>query len=386
MNDFFQYLLYLPPQASTIAERIDRLHYYVISSTMIGATGVALVVAIFIALYRRRRADDVTPHINAPLWLEALFIGGLGILFISFWVLGYKQYIEVRAEPQRALTVYVEGKQWMWKFADASGRASAGRLVVPAHTPVRLVITSRDVIHSFYIPAFRIKMDAVPGRTTTTWFTATRPGTYAILCAEYCGADHSRMRGEVHVLSPEQYATWIETAAPVSQADQVVTDPSLEELIPTEGTRPLAEIGENVATRFGCLSCHSVDGGRRIGPTWRGLYGGRSQLTSGETVIADEAYITRSIMQPMTDIVVGFPPVMPTYQGRITAGEIAAILEYIRSLELPVPADLPPEIPQVDVPLSTEVGAQPSGSAQQRDQGGQAADEGSQSTEGAPAR
>jgi cytochrome c oxidase subunit 2 len=219
----------------------------------------------------------------------------------------------------------------MWHFAYADGRSALGTLTVPAGTPVRLVMTSRDVIHSFFVPAFRVKQDVIPGRYTTAWFEATAPGTYEVFCAEFCGLSHSRMRGQVTVLPRGAYAAWLaRTAAggPGARAGDAEA--------PTAGAfgdvSEMARRGREVAARRQCTACHTADGQRFVGPTWRGLYGSQVALRGGRTVLADEAYLTRSMMDPLDDVVAGFDPVMPAFRGVLEPGEVAALVEYIRSL------------------------------------------------------
>jgi len=310
-------LLALPEEASTIAERIDRLHVAVISVTMVGATLVALVALFFVIRYREPSklppGYDGTKTRKYEYPLIGLTLG----LFLLFWVVGFRQYVDLSTPPPDAMDVYVVAKQWMWKFSHPEGQDELSVVTVPVGRPVRLVMTSRDVIHSFYVPAFRIKQDVVPGRFTSTWFEVKRPGTYDVFCAELCGVSHSFMHAEVVALNPEDYAAWQERTAAES------------------GVASLAERGKLIAERSQCMACHTVDGRRHLGPTWRGLYQSQVTLEGGRTVLADEAYLTRSMMQPLADIVAGFKPLMPTFQGRLAAPEVAALLEYIKSLRPP---------------------------------------------------
>jgi cytochrome c oxidase subunit 2 len=230
------------------------------------------------------------------------------------------------------MDVYVTAKQWMWKFTYPDGPSSVGELHVPANRPVRLLMTSRDVIHSFYVPSFRLKQDVVPGRYTQTWFTATQRGQFEILCAEYCGLQHSMMRGMVTVLEQGEFNRWLEDEKAKYVANRGVQDVSLG---PGEKPESMQDRGRAVASQKGCFKCHSVDGSAHIGPTWLDLYQRRERLASGETVVADEAYLTESMMEPMAKIVAGFQPVMPSFQGQLTAPEAAAIVEYIRALRSP---------------------------------------------------
>jgi cytochrome c oxidase subunit 2 len=219
------------------------------------------------------------------------------------------------------MPIYVSAKQWMWKFAYPDGPSSSEVLVVPVGRPIELIMTSRDVIHGFYVPAFRIKQDVVPGRATTAWFEATTTGTYDIMCTQYCGTRHSLMRGQVVVVSAEEFTRWSEAAkGPLA-------------LPGAKGNgEGLAPRGRELALSHGCLRCHSVDGAPSIGPTWANAFGHRRALEGGGDVLVDEAYITESLMDPNAKLAAGFKPVMPSYRGVLQPSETAAILEYMRSL------------------------------------------------------
>jgi cytochrome c oxidase subunit 2 len=318
MNDLLRALLALPPEASTYAPAVDTLHFVVIATTLLGAAFVFLLALYYLLRHGRERAAGPTERIETSVAHEVLIAGSILALFLAFWVAGSIQYDHMMTPPDDATPVYVMGKQWMWKFAYADGRQTMDELIVPVHKPIKLVMTSRDVIHSFYVPAFRMKHDLVPGRYYTAWFEATAPGEYPIECAEYCGTSHSRMLGTVRVLGDADYARWLDTdKAPRASADDV---------------SDLAVVGRAVAARRACLSCHTLDGQPHIGPTWAGLYRSSVSLTDGRTVLADEAYLTRSMMDPQEDVVAGFKPVMPSYRGLLPEPEVAALVEFIRSL------------------------------------------------------
>ena len=305
MRWWIRNMLYLPPEASTASWSIDNLHFAVIATTMFGATVVFVVALYFNHRYRQRNPGELTPRFHVPKSVEiALITGTLG-LFLLFWAIGVRQYNELESSPPHAIDIYVMAKQWMWKFAYSDGRESVGELVVPVGRPVRLVMTSRDVIHSFFVPAFRIKQDVVPGRYVTTWFEATEPGTYDVFCTEYCGTSHSRMRAAVTVLDAVEYAQWL------GHQPRGGVDSSLS---PTPHGEFVAQ-GQDVAARRGCFHCHTIDGQRFIGPTWRALFNATIHLSDGRTIVADEAYLTRSMMDPTVDVVAGFSSVMPTYRG-----------------------------------------------------------------------
>ena len=364
MNQFLRRILFLPPQASTVAREIDYLHYFVILTTMAGATVLTVVGVAFVIRYRARGGEvpREDPAARPPVWAEISVIVGLLGLFCLWWVIGFVEYLKVQVAPENALTVYVTGKQWMWKFAYPEGARGLSTLYVPTGRPVKLLLTSRDVIHSFYVPDFRIKQDAVPGRYTTTWFEVTQPGVHAVLCAEYCGTGHSTMHAQVIALAPEDYARWTAAAGRggASQGTEGLTVEAGESIArsgdspgPWDGETPstaesaeaapgdLVRVGMVAAGALGCLRCHSLDGSRYIGPTWAGLFGSHVPLANGATALANEAFLTESMMDPMARLHDGYQPVMPTYKGRMTPGQVAAILELIKSVR-DVPAR-PPE-------------------------------------------
>jgi cytochrome c oxidase subunit II len=314
VNELMRELLALPPQASTFAKEVDQLHYFVISVTMIGAALTGIVALIFVARYRRKKEELTPPVVVAP-WIEYTWIGGLLFLFGLWWLIGYQLFIRMQTPPPNSMHVYVTGKQWMWKFAYPNGQRAINVLTVPVNRPVRLTLSSRDVIHSFSIPAFRIKQDVVPGTQTTAWFEANRTGSFQILCAEYCGVSHSNMLARVDVLSLEEYEKWLDDRTPERESDD-----------------PLAVRGREIAAKQGCLACHTLDGRRHIGPTFAALYESEVTMSDGTKRIADPAYLTESMMDPRAHVVEGFPPVMPTYQGLLSAPEAGALVELIRSL------------------------------------------------------
>ena len=336
MNELMRQLLQLPTQSSSVAREIDHLHFVVISTTILGSLLVGLVSVYFLVRFRRRVPGVLTPRVVAPPWLEAGFIAGLLGLFCVWWLIGFRQYRELQSPPADAMPIYVTAKQWMWEFAYPDGPTSANVLTVPVGRPVKLIMTSRDVIHSFFVPAFRIKQDVVPGHAMTTWFEAIEAGTFDILCSQYCGTRHSLMRAQVVALPAADYARWLEAArGPL-------------DLPGAKGTgEGLAERGRAVAATHGCLRCHSTDGSPFIGPTWANVFGKLRATADGRQVLVDEAYLTESMMDPAAVIAAGYASVMPSYQGLITPEETSAILEYIRSLRdvQAVVAEPPPTAP-----------------------------------------
>jgi cytochrome c oxidase subunit 2 len=370
MNELLRRLLALPPQASSFARQLDYLHYSVISITMLGATAVAACAAYFVFRYRRgapiaaAHAGDASANRQGlTLPVELSFVIGLLVLFVAWWVVGFRQFVMLQTPPADALVIYASGKQWMWTFIYPNGTSSNGVLYVPAGKPVKMVLSSRDVIHSFYVPEFRIKKDVLPGQVTTAWFEAPLPGTASVYCAEYCGTEHSLMLAEVRVLSPAAYADQLDALQPLR-----VPGPAA---VSAEGRREgqlvsLARMGERVAAEHGCLRCHTVDGTPHLGPTWLGLLGSSVPLEGGGSVLADEAYITESMMDPRVKLHAGFQPIMPSYQGLLEAPETGAIIEFIRSLRPAAAARAGSPLAPADAPALRLPSAPASASAPQQ--------------------
>lgn len=327
---WIRFILYLPPGGSTFADGVDLLHLFVISVTMLSATGIAGVTLYYMLRYRRRSPAQPTERIRGSTVGEFGIIGSILALFLLFWVIGFAQYVHIETPPDGAMVINVTAKQWMWKFSYPSGRRAINVLTVPVGRAVKLLMTSRDVIHSFYVPGFRIKQDVIPGRYVTAWFEATAQGSYDIYCAEYCGISHSRMLGTVTVLSQPDYDSWLARES----ASDTLTDEDFATAggSGAPGSSDLAELGRAIAARRQCFACHTTSGQRHIGPTWRGLYQSTIPLEGGRTIVADDAYLTRSMMDPLADVHAGFKPVMPPYQGVLTAPEAAAIVEFIKIL------------------------------------------------------
>jgi len=329
MEELLRSILFLPEQASTFAERVDWLHYVVIITTMVMSTAVGMTALFFFVRYRRRHDEETTGHINPPFWIEVLFVAVPLVFFLWWFAVGFKDFVYLTQPPKNAMDVYVMGKQWMWKFSYPEGPNAVSVLRVPAHRPVRLLLTSRDVIHSFFVPEFRIKQDAIPGRYTQTWFTATKPGRYQVFCTEYCGTEHSKMLAEVVVMEPSEYDDWLEQQRRTRMAKQ---DTNLALGEPSLSNSSLIDEGRKLSLAAGCMKCHTTDGSEHIGPTWLDLYAREEHLIDGTAIRADEAYLTESMMDPGAKVVKGFTSVMPTYKGKLTAPEVAALLEFIKSL------------------------------------------------------
>ncbi len=330
VNELYRRILFLPQQGTAYARSVDHLHYFVITVTMVSATAIGIAALLLFVVYRRRSESQTTPIVKPRAIHEVLFVGTPLAFFLAFFFIGFPLFVELQTPPKDALDVYVEAKQWMWKYAYPGGPNAIDVLRVPAGRNVRLLLTSRDVIHSFFVPDFRLKQDVLPGRYTQTWFRADAPGQHQILCAEYCGAGHSSMLAELWVLRPEEFDSWL---AEQRRGELRAAQDSAP--VPQENADPrsvLAKEGERVAAQYGCFKCHTIDGTAHIGPTWVDLYMKRQLLADGRTVIVDEAYITRHMMDPRSGLAIGFQPVMPTFQGRISPPDTAAIVEFIKSL------------------------------------------------------
>jgi cytochrome c oxidase subunit 2 len=316
-----------PEQASTTAGQVDAIYFFLIAITAFFSLLIAALVFGFAIRYRRRSADERPPAIYGSLALELTWtlIPLAIVAVIFFW--SADLYVTLSRVPKDAIEVNVVGKRWMWKVQHMTGQREINELHVPLGVPVKLSLTSEDVIHSFFVPAYRVKKDAVPGRYTTAWFQATKPGRYHLFCAEYCGTRHSNMIGTIVVLEPAAFQAWLAGGA-------------------SGGS--LASAGEKLFQDLACVTCHKADSGAR-GPNLTGLYGRPVALFDGSTVTADETYLRESIVAPSAKIVAGYQPIMPTFQGLVTEEQLLQLVAYVRSLEgtvvPPVPAAAAPAAP-----------------------------------------
>jgi cytochrome c oxidase subunit II len=311
-----------PEQASVIAGEVDALFLFLVGITAFFSAGIALTLVLFAIRFRRRSEHDRPGEIEGSLALELTWSIIPFLLTIVMFVWGARVFFHINRTPDDAMTVSVVGKRWMWKLQHPTGQREINELHVPVGRPVRLTITSEDTIHSFFVPAFRIKKDAVPGRYNTAWFKATKTGTFHLFCAEYCGTEHSRMIGRVVVMEPDSYQTWL-AGGPAPESP--------------------AKAGEKLFTELNCITCHRPDSAGR-GPVLNGIFGRPVALASGETVVADEAYIRESILNPSARVTAGYQPVMPTYLGQVSEESLLQLIAYIQSLALPAtaPAAAPP--------------------------------------------
>ena len=305
---------WMPVQASTGAPAVDRLFFFILWLSVAFFVLIVGLMVLFVVRYRRRAArtaPDASPSHNTALELTWTIIPLILVIVIFAW--GFKVFMDMSTPPGNAYEVLVTGQKWKWLFTYPNGHVDEN-LHVPVDTPVRLVMTSEDVIHSFYVPAFRMKKDVVPGRYTKAWFRANRTGEFQVYCAEYCGTSHSDMLSMVVVHEPGGFESWLEKAADFLN------------------TMSPAEAGAKLVAQRGCAQCHSVDGRGGIGPSLKGVFGHQVQLVSGPPLVADEDYIRESILEPQARVVAGYQPVMPTYKGRLKDAEITAIIEYLKVL------------------------------------------------------
>jgi cytochrome c oxidase subunit 2 len=299
-----------PEAASTMAARVDNLYFALIGITVFFSVLIAGLIVYYAVRFRRRAPHEVGRRIRTSYTLEVAWTVIPLMITMVIFVWGATIFFAMSRPPDETLNIYVVGKQWMWKFQHLDGQREINELHVPADRDVKLIAASEDVIHSFFVPAFRVKADVVPGRYVTIWFRATRPGRYRIFCAEYCGTRHSGMTGEVVVMEPSEYQTWLSGGA-------------------AEGS--LASAGAKLFQDLACNTCHRPDAQGR-GPVLEGLFGKTVTLQSGETITVDEAYVRESILQPAAKVTAGFQPIMPTFQGLVTEEQLLELIEYVKSL------------------------------------------------------
>ncbi|HWO42745.1 MAG TPA: cytochrome c oxidase subunit II [Candidatus Eisenbacteria bacterium] len=315
-----------PEQASTIAPRVDALYFYLVAISVFFSALIFTLVIYFAVKYRRRSENEPPPPlIPDSLALEIIWIViPLALALIAFFW-GARVYYAMARPPDDALEVFVVGRQWMWKFQHPDGQREINELHVPRGRPVKLTLASEDVIHSFFVPAFRVKHDVIPGIYTTVWFEATKTGSFHLFCAEYCGTQHSGMIGRVVVLEPDQYEAWLGGLTAGPPATAALGKPA------DAATGSPAARGQQLFQSLGCEVCHQMER-QGIGPVLTGLFGTKVRLQSGETVTADENYIRESILNPQAKITAGFQPLMPPFQGRINEDEMIQLIAYIKSL------------------------------------------------------
>lgn len=299
-----------PERASTMAGPVDALYFFLVGVTVVFGGLIFVLVVTFAVKYRRRPGRRLAEAVPTRLRVEFFWMFvPLAVTMLAF-VWGAELFYRITDASPDAMDVYVVGRQWMWKIQHPDGRREINELHVPVGRRVRLIMTSEDVIHSFFVPAFRIKQDVLPGRYTKLWFEATRPGSFRLFCAEYCGTLHSGMVGRVVALEAREYELWLAGG---------------------RGAESPAANGERLFVRLGCAGCHAPGPGMR-GPALEGIFGATVALEGGRQARADENYLRESILDPGAKVVAGFPPVMPSFRGRVGEDDLFHLLEYVKSL------------------------------------------------------
>jgi cytochrome c oxidase subunit II len=305
-----QGLPFQPDQASTIAKSVDYLYYTLTAITLFFTVLIFSFIFYFMIRYRRRSPDERPKAIEGSFPLEVLWTAIPTLIVAGIFVWGSVLYFRNSEPPRGSMEIFVTGKQWMWKVEHPEGQREINELHVPLGRPVKLTMTSEDVIHDFFVPAFRVKKDVLPGRYTSLWFEATKVGTFHLFCAQYCGAFHAGMIGSIIVQEPDEYERWLAGGTPGESMEQA---------------------GAKVFQSSGCPTCH-VANGSGLGPSFLGVYGNPVKLTSGQTVTADDAFIRECILTPAARRVAGFSPIMPSFQGQMTEEQLNNVIAYIRAL------------------------------------------------------
>lgn len=306
-----------PEQASNFAPHVDALMLFIIVTCVFFALAVTVAIIFFLYKFRRKTPDEIGVAIHGDMRLETAWIVVPLVLALAMFAWGAVVYVNFRRAPSDTLDIYVVGKQWMWKLQQPNGQKEINELHVPLGQDVRLIMSSEDVIHDFAVPAFRVKMDVVPGHYNTLWFRPTKVGKYHFFCSQYCGTNHAIMGGWVTVMEPDEYTAWLASSSGMN-------------------ANPLLA-GEKLFAERSCLACHASDG-KGQGPSLNGLFGGQVRLADGSTVTADEGYIRESILNPKSKIVAGYQPLMPSFQGQLTEEQTLDLISYVKSLQAdPVP-------------------------------------------------
>ncbi len=302
-------------QASDYAREVDSIYMFITYFGIFFYSIIIIALGYFIHKYRRRRKNEDTPDITHNTALEVIWtvIPSIPLVVMAFW--GFNTYMQARVAPADSLEIKVIAKKWAWEFTYPNGMSFGQEMHVPAGRPVKLVMISQDVIHDFFLPDFRIKADIVPSRYTQLWFQADEPGEHQVYCAEYCGRDHSNMLAKVVVDTEEQYQQWLEQKA--------------EEAM----NMPLPELGKLLYVNKGCNTCHSIDGTRIQGPSFKGIWGQTHQFSNAQPAVVDENYIRESLLQPTAKVRAGYEAIMPSFQGLLREREIQALAEYVKSLK-----------------------------------------------------
>jgi cytochrome c oxidase subunit II len=312
---------FIPESASTLSWKVDALYFYLSGVTLFFTLLISIVLIFFVIRYRRRTPYEIPRPVAGSHKLETLWTVIPFVIAMTIFGWGASVYYEQYRPPRNAVEIYVVGKQWMWKIQHSTGQREINELHIPVGRKIKLVMTTEDVIHDFFVPAFRLKTDVVPGKYTTQWFEATKPGTYRLFCAEYCGMNHSGMIGQVVVMEPREFDNWLSGNA---------------------GNTTPAVAGQQLYQSLGCVSCHGANGEGGRGPTLAGLFDRQIQLANNQTIRADEVYLRESIINPQAKLVAGFGPIMPTFQGQVTEDQLMQLLAFIKSLQVVNPQTVTP--------------------------------------------
>jgi cytochrome c oxidase subunit II len=307
-----QWPQFRPVDASISSDRVDRLYFFLTGLTLFFTILIFLTIFYFMIKYRRRSEEERPPETRQSIALEITWIVIPSLICVVLFLWGASLFFAAAQPPRGAMEIFVVGKQWMWHLQHSEGQREINQLHVPVDVPVRLTMTSEDVIHDFFVPAFRMKMDVLPGRYTSEWFEATKPGSYHLFCAQYCGTLHSGMIGTIEVMSLPDYAEWLRDNAPAES---------------------MAQAGQQLFSRLGCNTCHLPDG-TGAGPALQGRFGKQTTLRDGQSRVMDEAYIRQSILDPASLPLPNYQPVMPTFRGQVNEEQILQLIAYIKSLGL----------------------------------------------------
>lgn len=339
----------MPVAATDVAQSWDTLYWFLIYTSAIFFVGIVAAMILFAVKYRKG-VHQKPKYIHGHTGLEIVWTIIPSILLFIMFGWGWSVYTDMTHAPADAMEIRVIGKQWLWQFVYKNGVSTVGDIYVPVNRPVKLIMSSEDVLHGFFIPNFRVKSDVVPGMYTHVWFEAKIPGIHQVFCTEYCGTSHSGMLARLIVLTEPQWKDWL--SGKKIDVDSLPADPTypgyrsnrLGEGVLQPGENPnakpgqlsLADKGKALLTAKGCVACHSVDGSKLVGPSYKGIYGTDVKVVAdGKTITVkvDDNYIKESIEAPQAKIVEGYPPAMPIYKGLVDEQEIASIIEYIKTLK-----------------------------------------------------
>jgi cytochrome c oxidase subunit II len=309
---------WMPPQASTFAADVDWVFYFIYWVDLVFFVALMGAMLMFAVKYRQRKEGEKTHPIKGSHSLELAWAVLPSFLLVAFFWVGFKTYLDQVVPPADAMEVRVQGQKWAWTYSYPEHGIQSDVLIAPAGVPVALTMSSTDVLHSFFVPDFRMKKDVLPNRYTVQWFEAPAAGEHVVFCTEYCGTGHSKMLSKVQVLPPAEFDAWVNT-----QKAALSADPS---------TLTAAQRGEKLFKANACAGCHSIDGSKIVGPSLKGVYNREVAVEGGGSAVADDNYIRESIMVPGAKMVAGYPPVMPSFQGKLSDAEVNDLIDYLKSI------------------------------------------------------